>query len=35
LLQKRGFKARRLDTGYPEWQRAGLPTSASPVEQSA
>jgi rhodanese-related sulfurtransferase/DNA-binding transcriptional ArsR family regulator len=25
LLQTRGFKARRLDVGYPEWQRAGLP----------
>lgn len=26
LLQRRGYRARRLDTGYPEWQRAGLPT---------
>ena len=25
LLRARGFKARRLDTGYPEWERAGLP----------
>jgi rhodanese-related sulfurtransferase/DNA-binding HxlR family transcriptional regulator len=25
LLQSRGLKARRLDVGYPEWQRAGLP----------
>ena len=25
LLRERGFKARRLDVGYPEWQRAGLP----------
>jgi rhodanese-related sulfurtransferase len=26
LLRRRGLRARRLDTGYPEWQRAGLPT---------
>ena len=26
LLRKRGLRARRLDTGYPEWQRANLPT---------
>jgi rhodanese-related sulfurtransferase len=25
LLRSRGRKARRLDVGYPEWQRAGLP----------
>ncbi|HKD34173.1 MAG TPA: metalloregulator ArsR/SmtB family transcription factor [Gaiellaceae bacterium] len=25
LLRARGLKARRLDIGYPEWQRAGLP----------
>jgi rhodanese-related sulfurtransferase len=25
LLQSRGLKARRLDVGYPEWLRAGLP----------
>jgi rhodanese-related sulfurtransferase/predicted transcriptional regulator len=25
LLRSRGMKARRLDVGYPEWQRAGLP----------
>jgi rhodanese-related sulfurtransferase len=25
LLQERGLKARRLDVGYPEWRRAGLP----------
>jgi rhodanese-related sulfurtransferase/DNA-binding transcriptional ArsR family regulator len=33
LLRKRGLRARRLDTGYPEWQRADLPTEAqaSPV----
>jgi rhodanese-related sulfurtransferase len=25
LLRERGFKARRLDVGFPEWRRAGLP----------
>jgi rhodanese-related sulfurtransferase len=25
MLGARGFNARRLDIGYPEWQRAGLP----------
>jgi rhodanese-related sulfurtransferase len=25
LLRSRGVRARRLDVGYPEWQRAGLP----------
>jgi rhodanese-related sulfurtransferase/DNA-binding transcriptional ArsR family regulator len=25
LLRRRGYRARRLDTGYPEWQRAGFP----------
>jgi rhodanese-related sulfurtransferase/DNA-binding MarR family transcriptional regulator len=25
LLRGRGMKARRLDVGYPEWRRAGLP----------
>ena len=25
LLRSRGLKARRLDVGYPEWQRARLP----------
>ena len=25
LLSSRGFDARRLDVGYPEWRRAGLP----------
>jgi len=25
LLRGRGFKARRLDVGFPEWRRAGLP----------
>jgi rhodanese-related sulfurtransferase len=36
LLRQRGYRARRLDTGYPEWQRAGLPTEAPlPQEQTA
>jgi rhodanese-related sulfurtransferase len=34
LLTRAGFTARRLDTGYPEWERAGLPTDAAP-EHSA
>ena len=25
LLLQRGYRARRLDTGFPEWERAGLP----------
>jgi rhodanese-related sulfurtransferase len=25
LLRARGLRARRLDVGFPEWQRAGLP----------
>ena len=25
LLRSKGFKARRLDIGFPEWNRAGLP----------
>jgi len=29
LLRKRGLRARRLETGYPEWRRAGLPTAAA------
>ena len=29
LLQERGFKARRLDVGWPEWRRAGHPIEAS------
>jgi rhodanese-related sulfurtransferase/DNA-binding transcriptional ArsR family regulator len=27
VLQKRGFRARRLEDGYPEWRRAGLPVT--------
>jgi rhodanese-related sulfurtransferase/DNA-binding transcriptional ArsR family regulator len=29
LLEERGLKARRLDVGYPEWRRAGLPVEAA------
>jgi rhodanese-related sulfurtransferase/DNA-binding transcriptional ArsR family regulator len=29
LLRKHGLKARRLDVGYPEWRRAGLPTETA------
>ena len=34
LLHAKGFKARRLDTGYPEWDRAGLPTETDHQAQS-
>jgi rhodanese-related sulfurtransferase/DNA-binding transcriptional ArsR family regulator len=30
LLRARGLDARRLDVGYPEWQRAGLPVETVP-----
>jgi rhodanese-related sulfurtransferase/DNA-binding HxlR family transcriptional regulator len=29
ILQRRGLKARRLDVGFPEWRRAGLPIETS------
>jgi rhodanese-related sulfurtransferase len=29
LLRGRGLEARRLDVGYPEWQRAGLPVETA------
>jgi len=29
LLSQRGFKARRLDVGLPEWRRAGRPVEVS------
>ena len=28
LLRRRGRRARRLDDGFPEWQRAGLPVAS-------
>jgi rhodanese-related sulfurtransferase len=27
LLSRRGYQARRLEDGYPEWSQAGLPTA--------
>lgn len=27
LLRRRGYQARRLEDGFPEWARAGLPTA--------
>lgn len=35
LLREHGFKARRLDTGYPEWTRAEHPTERQPQERTA
>jgi rhodanese-related sulfurtransferase len=29
LLRARGLKARRLEVGFPEWRRAGLPVSTA------
>jgi rhodanese-related sulfurtransferase/DNA-binding HxlR family transcriptional regulator len=29
LLRARGLKARRLDVGFPEWERAGLPVETA------
>jgi rhodanese-related sulfurtransferase len=29
LLRERGLKARRLDVGFPEWRRAGMPVETS------
>jgi rhodanese-related sulfurtransferase/predicted transcriptional regulator len=29
LLQTRGIRARRLDVGFPEWRRAGLPVEVA------
>ena len=29
LLRARGLKARRLDVGFPEWRRAGLPVEVA------
>jgi len=29
LLRERGLRARRLDVGFPEWQRAGLPVETA------
>ena len=29
LLRRRGFEARRLDTGFPDWKAAGLPVAVA------
>jgi rhodanese-related sulfurtransferase len=29
LLRERGLNARRLDLGFPEWRRAGLPVEVA------
>jgi ArsR family transcriptional regulator len=29
MLRKRGWKARRLEDGFPEWKAAGLPVESS------
>jgi len=29
MLRSRGLRARRLDVGYPEWRRAGLPVEVA------
>jgi rhodanese-related sulfurtransferase len=34
ILQARGFAARRLEDGFPEWKRAGLPVAAGSKEAS-
>jgi len=31
LLRKRGFRAARLEEGFPEWRAAGLPVEAAPA----
>jgi rhodanese-related sulfurtransferase/DNA-binding HxlR family transcriptional regulator len=33
-LKRRGYQAARLDDGYPEWARAGLPVDTDPTVQS-
>ena len=35
LLRRHGFKARRLEEGFPEWKAAGLPTTEGFAEASA
>jgi rhodanese-related sulfurtransferase/predicted transcriptional regulator len=34
-LRRRGFKASRLEDGYPEWKAAGLPIEGSTSSESA
>ena len=33
LLRRRGFRARRLDTGFPDWKAAGLPFAVDSEDQ--
>lgn len=33
LLRRRGFEARRLEDGFPEWKRAGLPVVVGPATE--
>jgi rhodanese-related sulfurtransferase len=30
-LRKRGYKARRLEDGFPEWRAAGLPCATGEI----
>ncbi len=30
-LRDKGYRARRLEDGYPEWKRAGFPVEAAPI----
>ena len=32
LLRRRGYRAQRLEDGFPEWRRAGLPTVAGKID---
>ena len=32
-LTRRGYQARRLDEGFPEWKRAGLPVAVGPESE--
>jgi rhodanese-related sulfurtransferase len=34
FLRSRGFRARRLDTGFPEWRRAGFPSDVDGRERA-
>jgi rhodanese-related sulfurtransferase len=33
-LREKGFQARRLEDGFPEWREAGLPVEKSVVKES-
>ena len=34
LLRRRGYRAKRLDVGFPDWKHAGLPVSSGDVDDS-